>query len=78
VEYWGLENIAKRMHISVPTLRKRYVREAFLMFIAFPPRSRPGAMRWRWYTNDSLIAIWEVARCGQDRARYLARRGKTS
>jgi hypothetical protein len=56
-EYFGLGAIADRMGVTKNTLLKWHRDRAFLMY---PRRRGPRTV---WYSNDTLIASWEVARC---------------
>lgn len=79
-EYWGLEAIARRVGVHVKTLLRLYDAQRFLMFQryrALPPR-KP---RKTWYTNDELIARWQVAQCAsqwrvRDAKRQASKRGR--
>lgn len=70
-DYWGVDRIAKRMGCSRTTLVRWHHDRGFLMY----RRGREG-MKPCWYTNDSLIQTWELARCRADHAWKLARRTK--
>ncbi len=68
-EYWGLNTIAKRMRMSIPTLYRMHKEFGFLMYKRWPAGSRAPFVRWRWFTTDELIREWEIARCRVDRDR---------
>jgi len=56
-EYIGLVAISKRLGIGRTTLLRWHERFGVLMY----PRHR--GPRRVWYSNDTLIAAWEMARC---------------
>ena len=67
-EYWGLKEICDRMQWKHPTTPVRQMKQSgFLMFM----RRRGKHPRRIWYTNDQLIAAWEIARCKADREAFL-------
>ena len=69
-DYWGLESICGRMgwhHHDTPV--RQLKSEGFLMF----KRRRGKHPRVYWYTNDSLISAWEIAKCKAERETLLER-----
>jgi hypothetical protein len=60
-DYFGLDEIAARMKVSKFTILKWWRQRKFLMY------KRHRHFKTKWYTNDSLILQWEVARCLSDR-----------
>ncbi len=67
-EYFGLDVIASRLNCSKNTVLARRNRGELLMM-----RRRVGP-RWKWYTNDELIRVSDVATCIGQRQHDLARR----
>lgn len=68
--YYGMEAIAKRLNLSATTVRKLYRHHGLLMYRR---KKNPLQKRYRWYTNDHLIALWEVATVESHRALEKAR-----
>jgi hypothetical protein len=66
-EYWGLNEIGRRMGVCPNTILAWHRRLSFLMM-----RRRKGP-RWYWVTNDDLIRAWEKSRCLVDRKIELER-----
>ncbi len=65
-DYFGLEAIGKRMDVSMFTIL-RWI-DAY-DFIAYKRGSKH-----RWYTNDTLINTWEIARASRDRQKKQHRK----
>jgi len=66
--FWGLKEIATRMgwkDTKTPT------RQAMLS--GFPIFRRRKGRRTEWFTEDSLIHLWELQRAKIDRAELLKR-----
>jgi len=59
-DYYSLPAIARRLGVSRNTVLSWHLRLGLLMY-----RRRVGP-RWVWYTNDSLLTSWELARCKLD------------
>jgi hypothetical protein len=59
--YWGLEQIARRMEVDSTTIRRWHREKGFLMM----QRRRKINRMWYavWYTNDALILAWEREQC---------------
>jgi hypothetical protein len=73
MEYWGIKEINARMGWKHPTTPVEQLKQnGFLMF----KRRRGKYPRLYWYTNDSLIAAYEIARCKADRDRLLEAEAK--
>ena len=74
-DYWGMAAISKRLSCSESTLKTWHRDKGFLMYRR---KQAPGQFS-KWYTNDNLIATWELARCQQDRSRpWLKRPAQTA
>lgn len=76
-EYWGLHAIARRLGVHPSTVLVWYERDGLLML-----RRRRG-LRWVWWTEESLVRTWLVARCRAQRVALLPQRksrlpGKTN
>jgi len=72
-EYWGLKAICARNGWKHPTTPVRQIKQnGFLMF----QRRRGKHPRRIWYTNDQLIAAWEISRCKADRDGLLQRQSR--
>ena len=68
-DYHGLESIARGLGVSRNTVLVWYKRAGLLMYRR---RVWPHSV---WYSNDTLITMWEVARCRVERqARLKAHR----
>ena len=72
-DYWGLKAICDRMSWKDLNTPVRQFRDnGFLMY-----RRRKGKYPKKvWYTNDQLIAAWEVAQCKVAREELLAKDAK--
>ena len=78
-DYWGLSEIAARLNLHPMTVSKRLNHKSFLAYKRRPPHPTSGQGQRMWYTNDSLIQLWEVMRCKQsleERAVKRAARAK--
>lgn len=68
--YWGAKAIVERIGLRdatrLPSLIKRWGLPAFL-------RRAPGHLRNTYYSSESAITAWEIARCLQHRQILLAK-----
>jgi hypothetical protein len=70
MNYWGLKAICERMGWKDPSTPVRQFRDnGFLMY----RRRRGKHPKPVWYTNDQLIAAWEIAQCKLAREALLAK-----
>jgi hypothetical protein len=68
-DYWGLDAIALRLGVKKSTVHTWWSDRAFLMY----RRRRTGHLMPLWYTNDQLIATWELSQCAKDHAKGVNR-----
>jgi hypothetical protein len=69
-DHWGLKAICERMgwkDLSTPV--RQFRDNGFLMY----RRRRGKHPKPLWYTNDQLIAAWEIAQCKVAREALLAK-----
>jgi hypothetical protein len=69
-DHWGLKAICTRMDwkdLSTPV--RQFRDNGFLMY----RRRRGKHPKPLWYTNDQLIAAWEIAQCRVAREALLAK-----
>ena len=70
-EFWGLNAISARMGVHPKTLLRWHRERRFFMYERRRRLSMERKARRSWYTNDELIARWELAQCHADwRSRY--------
>ena len=70
-ELWGLQAIARRLGCDRKTVVRFYEREAFPMLT----RRRGSHPRRIWWTEESLITAWLLAKIERERRK---RRGRFS
>jgi hypothetical protein len=76
-EFYGLEAIAERLGVSVPTVKKWHAERGLILYLRNRPAGSPPRTRPCWYTNDQLILAWELSVSKLDRAR-VSIPGRTS
>ena len=69
-EYWGLEQICRRMQWKN---RRTPVRHAMKYGFPLYLRTKTGQNRQFYYSNEKLITTWEWCRCEREIERLLNR-----
>ena len=69
-EYWGLEQICRRMRWKN---RRTPVRQALKCGFPLYLRTKSGQNRQFYYSNEKLITAWEWFRCEREIERLLSR-----
>ena len=69
-EYWGLEQICRRMRWKN---RRTPVRQAMKFGFPLYLRTKNGQTRQFYYSNEKLIIAWEWCRCEREIERLLSR-----
>jgi hypothetical protein len=67
--YYGLAAIAERIGVKTPKAVLHYYRDHGLPMFKRPDRVN----KWRrvWYSNATLITVWELTRIQQGRKQYM-------